>query len=150
MLQPQFSSLVLFTDECTFARNGILNLHNMHVLADENPCAQIVQSHQHRFSIYVWAGIIADHIIGPYLLSNRLIGEIYLTFLRDMLPTVLDPVPLEIRQVMWLQHDGAPAHFERNVRNHLTQIDGLVEGDQFHGQHDHHISHHCIIFCGVV
>ena len=65
-------------------------------------------------------GIIADHIIGPYLLPNRLTGEIYLTFPRDMLPTLLDAVPLEIRQVMWLQHDGAPAHFDRNVRNRLN------------------------------
>ena len=31
ILQLKFSSLVLFTDECTFNRNGILNLHNMHV-----------------------------------------------------------------------------------------------------------------------
>ena len=61
-----------------------------------------------------------DHIIGPYLLPNRLTGEICLTFLRDMLPTLLDAVPLDIRQVMWLQHDGAPAHFDRNVRNHLN------------------------------
>ena len=71
-------------------------------------------------SINVWAGIISDHIIGPYLLQNRLTGEIYLTFLRDMMPTLLDAVPLEILQVMWLQHDGAPAHFDRNVRNHLN------------------------------
>ena len=68
----------------------------------------------------VRAGIIADHIIGPFLLPNILTGEIYLTFLRGMLPTLLDTVPLEIRQVMWLQHDGAPAHFDRNVRNHLN------------------------------
>ena len=101
------SSLVLFTDEFTFTRNGILNLRNMHVWADENPHAQVVQSHQHRFSINIWAGIIADHIIGPHLLPNRLTGEIYLTFLRDTLPTLLDTVPLEIRQVMWLQHNGA-------------------------------------------
>ena len=120
ILQPQFLSLVLFTDECMFTRNGILNLHNMHVWEDENPCAQVVQSHQYRFSINVWAGIIDDHVIGPYLLPNRLRGEIYLTFLRDMWPTLLDAVSLEIRQVMWLQHDGAPAHFDRNVRNHLN------------------------------
>ena len=92
----------------------------MHVWADEKPCAQVIQNHQQRFSINVWAGIIAVHIIGPYLLPNRLTGEIYLTFLRDMLPTLLDAVPLAIRQVMWLQHDGAPAHFGRNVRNHLN------------------------------
>ena len=72
------------------------------------------------FSINIWAGIIADRIIGPYLLPNRLTGEIYLTFLRDTLPTFLDAVPLEIRQVMWLQHDRAPTNFDRNVRNHLN------------------------------
>ena len=92
----------------------------MHVWADENQCAQVVQSHQHRFSINVWAGIIVDHIIAPYLLPNRLTGEIYLTFLRDMFPNLLDAVPLQIRQVMWLKHDGAPAHFDRNVRDHLN------------------------------
>ena len=37
-----------------------------------------------------------------------------------MLPSLLDAVRLEIRQVMWLQQDGAPAHFDRNPRNHLN------------------------------
>ena len=92
----------------------------MHVWADEDLFAQVVQTHKHRFSINVWAGITADHITDPYLLPNRLTGEIYLAFLRYLLPTLLDAVPLEIRQVMWLQHDGAPAYFDRNVRNHLN------------------------------
>ena len=89
ILQLHFSSLVLFTDECTFTRNGILNLHNMHVWEDENPCAQVFQSHQHRFSINVRAGIIADHIIGPNILTR----EIYLTFLRNKLPTLFGCSP---------------------------------------------------------
>ena len=36
-----------------------------------------------------------------------------------ILPTLLDVVPLRVRQVMWLQHDRAPAHFDRDVRDHL-------------------------------
>ena len=36
------------------------------------------------------------------------------------MPSLLDAVPLEIRQVMWLQHDGAPENFDINVRNHVN------------------------------
>ena len=35
---------------------------------------------------------------------------------------MLENVPLAIRQTMWLQHDGAPAHFRINVRRHLKNI----------------------------
>ena len=67
----------------------------------------------------VWYQRMGWNNCWPYhwsLLPNRLTGEIYLTFLRDMLPFLSDAVPLEIRQVMWLQHDG----FDRNVRTHLN------------------------------
>ena len=66
-----------------------------------------------------------------------------------MLPTLLDAVPLEIRQVMWLQHDKLQHTLIEmwGITSTLhTQINGLVEGDQFHGQHDHQISHHWTIF----
>jgi hypothetical protein len=40
--------------------------------------------------------------------------------LRDVFPELLEEVPLAIRQRMWLQHDGAPAHFSLSVRDHLN------------------------------
>ena len=59
--------------------------------------------------------------IGPHELPHRLTGESYLQFLRNELPILLEEVPLDIRQEMWLQHDGAPAHFSRVVREYLDE-----------------------------
>lgn len=118
-LNPHFGRTVLFTDECTFTREGTFNTHNAHVWADVNPHATYPHAHQRRFSINVWAGILGDHLIGPYLLPERLNGKTYLTFLQHVLPDLLNVVPPRIRRVMWFQHDGAPAHYVRDVRNYL-------------------------------
>jgi hypothetical protein len=57
----------------------------------------------------MWAGIINDHLIGPYLLPLQLTGDIYLTFLQETLSELLEVVSLEVRCEMWFQHDGALA-----------------------------------------
>lgn len=72
-----------------------------------------------RWTINIWAGILGDRIIGPYVLPCRLNAEAYLTFLRAALPELLEDVPLALRTRMWFQHDGAPAHYGRDVRVHL-------------------------------
>ena len=46
----------------------------------------------------------------------------YIIFIRDILPKMLENVPLQIRQRLWLQHDGAPAHFALNVREYLNYV----------------------------
>ncbi len=68
----------------------------------------------------VWAGIVNDFLIGPYLLPTRLNGESYLIFLEQVLPDMLNDVPIAIRNRMWFQHDGAPAHFSTDVRTYLN------------------------------
>lgn len=60
--------------------------------------------------------------IGPVFLPPRLTGQAYLEFLRDTLPPLLEDVPLADRQRMLYQHDGAPAHFSRNVRELLDRM----------------------------
>ena len=60
-----FSSRILFTDEAQFTRDGMFNHHNLHSWADENPHVIRQHGYQHRFSINVWAGIVADQLIGP-------------------------------------------------------------------------------------
>ncbi len=57
----------------------------------------------------MWAGDVADRLIGPYMLPQRLNGQTYLTILWKVLPELLEEVPLMCRQRMWFQHDGAPA-----------------------------------------
>ncbi|KOB73477.1 Uncharacterized protein OBRU01_10853 [Operophtera brumata] len=46
---PAFPNKVLWSDEATFTRNGLSNLHNDHVWAHENPHASTQSSFQHRW-----------------------------------------------------------------------------------------------------
>jgi len=119
--EPLFPRRVLFTDECRFTRDCVLNSRNSHVWADENPRATHVRGFQHTFGINVWAGILDGHVIGPYLLPPRLTGPTYLIFLEHVLDPFLEGVPLNVRQEMWFQHDGAPPHFSLDVRRHLNR-----------------------------
>jgi hypothetical protein len=119
---PHYLEKLLCTDESSFARDGIFNFH---VYNDENPHAISESRHQHRFpAVNVWAGMMGKHLIGPVYLPNRLNGENYLEFLRNDLPALLEDVPLLDRRNHWFLHDGAPAHFLRNVRQHLDEVYG--------------------------
>ena len=60
--------------------------------------------------LHVWVGIINGYIIGPHFFERTINGEMYLDFLRNDLPGYLEEIPLNVRQRMWFQHDGAPAH----------------------------------------
>ena len=55
---------------------------------------------QRQFSINVWAGIVSDRIIGPFVLRHRVNGPGYLNFLCDSLPELSEDVPLAIRREM--------------------------------------------------
>ena len=57
-----------------------------------------------------------------HVLSNRLTGQEYLNFLQTDLPALLQVVPVDIRAGMMFQHDGAPPHFFRPVREYLDEI----------------------------
>lgn len=116
-----FISSILYSDEAGFTKNGVINSHNLHVWADENPNSTVVARHQFQFqSVNVWAGIIGDHLIGPYVLPPRLNEELYLQFLQNNLQQLLEDVPLATRRNMWFMHDGAPPHFSIAVRQFLN------------------------------
>lgn len=66
-------------------------------------------------------GIIGSYLIGPHILPPRLSGQGYLEFLQGNLNDLLDEVPVQIRQNMWMMHDGAPAHYTVNVRQWLHE-----------------------------
>lgn len=116
-----FGEKISFTDEASFTRSGVVNLHNEHVYADENPHAIKVNHHQHQFKINVWAGIIDRYLIGPVVLPHRLNGNIHLNFLQNTLPLLLEDLPISTRQGLWYMHDGAPPHFSVDVREYLHE-----------------------------
>lgn len=114
-----FSRTILFTDEAYFSKEGIVNSHNWHEWAEENPHSTVIRGYQQRCSVNIWCGIIDHHLIGPHVLPHRLTGERYLRFLDATLPELLEDVSLASRMNLWYMHDGAPAHFSGTVRRHL-------------------------------
>jgi hypothetical protein len=115
--QSRLHRYILFTDERQFNRDGVNNTHNSHVRAGENPHATAESNFQLGFSVSVWCAVLDDQLIGPLILEGRPTGEAYLRFLREELSRLLEDVPLNKRGRISFQHDGAPTHFLREVRN---------------------------------
>ncbi|KAL0881325.1 hypothetical protein ABMA27_001206 [Loxostege sticticalis] len=111
---------VLWTDECTFTREGIFNVHNAHYWCDYNPRVIRPDHFQHRISVNVWAGLLNGHLLGPVFL-DRLNTETYMELLQRDLPELLLNVPVWSRRYMYFMHDGAPAHFSLRVRAYLDE-----------------------------
>jgi hypothetical protein len=61
---------ILWTDEACFTREGVLNVYNSHLWAQDNPHAIRERGYEVRFSVSVWAGIIGDIVVGPNLLPD--------------------------------------------------------------------------------
>ena len=119
-VNPNFSATVLFTDEASFERDQIVNFHNHHVWADVNPHATVEACHEQRFSVNVWAGIVGDYLVGPYVLPKRINGQTYHNFIENVLPELIEGVPLYVRPNTYFMHDGAPPHFSVDVRRLLN------------------------------
>ena len=118
--EPAFLRKFLFTDEAQFNRDGFFNCRNCHIWARHNPRVIFQRHYQQRFAVNVWAGILDDHVIGPYLLPPRLNGVRYRVFIEQVLPELLEDVPLHTHHQMWMQLDVAPAHFSAQVRRVLS------------------------------
>lgn len=115
-----FFRKILWSDETTCKRDGYLNLHNLHSWQLTNPHLMRENKSQYQFKINYWTGILNGKIIGPYELPGNLNGNNYLQFLQNQLQILLEDEPLAIRQGMWLQNDGCPAHYAVQVRNYLN------------------------------
>ena len=120
MHYPGYFSSILWTDEAQFTRDGVTNFHNLHEWNQNNPHAKRESSFQARFSVNVWCGIIGNTLIGPCFLPARLNTQNYLQFLNDCAPILIDEIPLNVRNRVIYQQDGAPAHFGLVVRNCLN------------------------------
>jgi len=57
----------------------------------------------------VWCGLLGGNLIGPHFYDGTLNGRRYSDFL-TLLPMMLEDVPLLLRQNLFFQQDGAPAH----------------------------------------
>nr|CAH7752763.1 unnamed protein product [Callosobruchus chinensis] len=110
-----------WSDESTFKKDGYMNMHNYHEWHVEHPHLTRQDRSQYRFKVNMWTGILNGQIIGPFELPDALNGEVYLDFLQNHLPSLLEDVPLNIRREMWFQQDGCPAHYAHSVREYLDE-----------------------------
>lgn len=106
----------IFSDEAQFTRDGVFNIHNSHIWAENNPHSIRLRNSQHKFSVNVWCAVINKHLIGPHFFDGRLTSAIYLDFLQNILPGMLQGI--NIRGI-YFQHDGAGPHFGLEVRSYL-------------------------------
>lgn len=120
-INPHFLHKVLWTDESNFTRAGVVNYHNLHVWDHENPRCIRQSSFQHEFSANVWIGVISNNLCGPHFLPPRLNANLFHDFLENILPEVIEDVPLNLREECWMQLDGAPAHYGRQVQHWLDE-----------------------------
>ena len=118
---PELLSVILFSDEASFTRDGVNSLRNVHTWSHDNPHETSVNNFQRRFSVNVWCGVLGNKLIGPFVFDNNLTGNTYEAFLRNELPGLLEDIPLMIRSRMYFQHDGAPPHYTRHVRDYLNE-----------------------------
>lgn len=121
--QPRnFHEKILFSDESTFVSDGAVNTWNRRYWAQENPLWLREIDHQHIWKVNVWCGIVGKHIIGPFFFEGNLNGIRYANFLENDLPPLLEDIPLSLRQNMFFQQDGCPAHTSRVARERLNDM----------------------------
>ena len=66
-------------------------------------------------------GVLGNRLIGPFVFHSNLMGNAYEAFLRNELPGWLEDIPLMVGRQMYFQHDGAPPHYTRHVREYLNK-----------------------------
>lgn len=81
-----------------------MSMHNTHYnsCVGENPHDIKETEDQERFSIHLRVGVLADSLLGPMELSNRLNDENYQDFFQNILPDLFND---SIRQTLWFLHD---------------------------------------------
>jgi len=113
---PELLSVILYTDEASFTRDGINNSRNSHMWSHDNPHGTSVTKFPKRFSVKIRCGLLGNKMIGPSVFDNNSTGNVYEIFLRNYLPGLLEDIPLMIRNQMYFQHDGT-----WHVREYLNE-----------------------------
>lgn len=100
--------------------NGSVNRHNSRYWSDSNPHWMRESKSQYPQKLNVWAGIVGEHIIGPFFIDGNRTAQKYEAMLcDDIVPAVRNIFDPDFDSV-WFQQDGAPPHFALQVRNFLN------------------------------
>lgn len=118
--QPEFLSLVCFSDESTFALLGKHNPSTVRFWSIGNPHKRMDCRTQYPQKLNVWAGMCGTNVIGPYFINGNINGTVYLNLLQNQVVPALRNLPGIDFNRLWFQQDGCPAHFTAAVRHYLN------------------------------
>lgn len=122
---PNFLKNVCFSDESTFHLTGYVNRHNCRYWCEENPNEHREAHTQRPQKRNVWAGILANEIIGPFFIDGNLDGAKYVLLLHNQIVPEMRASAAR-QHIPWtdvyFQQDGAPAHYARLVRDYLDLV----------------------------
>ena len=59
---PELLSVILFSDEASYTRDGVNNLRNVHTWSHDNPHETSVTNFQRRFTVNVWCGVLGKKL----------------------------------------------------------------------------------------
>ena len=110
--------------EAIFHLDGHVNRHNAVIWSVQNPHALMECSNQKKAGVMVWAGLIKDHIIGPFFINGSVTGHVYLQLLQQRVWPALQAIMGEEEEFVVYQQHGASAHYETRVR---AWFDGKLE-----------------------
>lgn len=117
---PNFLASIIWTDESNFTNNGMMNRKNNHFWSKENPLIVIEGQNQIKFSINCWCAILNNRLLAVHLYPGTLTGARYVQFLEEVLIGALEDIPIDARQNLFFQQDGAPAHNSGVAREFLN------------------------------
>lgn len=104
-----FGRLVIWSDECYFSSAGIFNRHNTRHWSAENHHLIFERAQQGRFGVGVSCFILGRRIVYRTY-EGGLTARRYLEILEEVIPELLENVPLAHYNSVYLQQDGAPSH----------------------------------------
>lgn len=114
--EPNFLAKIVFSDEATFTLHGDVSRHNCRYWSDDNPHWMRESHTQKPEKVNVWAGIVGNHIVGPFIINGNLNGVTYELMLRETIIPALRAVLGRSYNTVWFQQDGAPPHYALQVR----------------------------------
>lgn len=116
-----FLNHILFTDESSFREVGEHNPSVVRYWSQINEHRSVASNTQVRHNLNVWAGLLGDHIIGPFFIDGTLNSEKYLQLLQNQVLPYIQEIPnININRI-YFQQDGCPAHNSLAAKNFLSQ-----------------------------
>ncbi len=119
-VDPNYLSRIVFSEECLFQTNGVVNKHNARIWGTSNP--QMVQEVPLRSEkVMAWCAMHKTKIIGPYFFRQPTVDtQAYKSMLRYYRLNHIAQWPGS----PIFQQEGAPAHTSNAAREYLSRKPG--------------------------